>query len=195
MGTLVQMNPSLKSPADNAGLWQALHDGIIQVDRHGPRTAHAGGKETTVSAIPVGFARRRKQPGPDARPSQSGPLFVIAGRALDVRGPGAGLGYGQQGRIEVGYDADLVLVDLELKAQVLEFPASHQVRLESLARAVAAGLARRDLGAVGTACFDAGRIRRRVVWAAKRSSITLEVATGRPIRRAGATTIAAPSGP
>ena len=39
-----------------------------------------------------------------------------------------------KGRIAVGYDADLVLVDLERTAEVRNEAASHQVRLEPVAR-------------------------------------------------------------
>ena len=40
LGSLVQMNPSIKMKEDNEQLWQALHDGLIQViaTDHAPHT-------------------------------------------------------------------------------------------------------------------------------------------------------------
>jgi len=40
LGTLVQMNPPIRSPQDNAALWAGLHDGIIDfiATDHAPHT-------------------------------------------------------------------------------------------------------------------------------------------------------------
>ena len=50
-----------------------------------------------------------------------------------------------KGRIAVGYDADLVLVDLERTAEVRNERATHQVRLEPVAWRVAHRLAGADV--------------------------------------------------
>lgn len=50
IGTLAQMNPPLQSPKDNAILWQALLDGVIDfiATDHAPHTLEKKGK-----AIPI----------------------------------------------------------------------------------------------------------------------------------------------
>ena len=97
LGTLAQMNPSLKigrrqSPAV-AGAGRRPHSG----DRHRPRAAHARGKGEAVSAVALGHAERREQPRPDAQRSASRPLHARAGRPLDVRRPGPRVGHRRQG--------------------------------------------------------------------------------------------------
>ncbi len=113
LGTLVQMNPSLKSADDNAGIWRALLDGRLQVvaTDHAPHTLD-----------------EKRQPYPS---SPSGLPAVENSLALmlnEVRGgrctlqqvvhwmceaPARVWDIVNKGIIRVGYDADLVLIDLE----------------------------------------------------------------------------------
>ena len=112
LGSLVQMNPSIKTAADNLGLWQALRDGRLQVvaTDHAPHTLE-----------------EKRQPYPK---SPSGLPAVENSLALMLDSVHRGLCSLEQvvswmcdaparvwdivnkGRIAVGYDADLVLVDL-----------------------------------------------------------------------------------
>jgi dihydroorotase len=112
IGTLAQMNPPLRSPRDNEVLWQALHDGIIDfiATDHAPHTL-----------------AEKAQPYPN---SPSGMPGVETSLALMLTAAMAGkctiaqvahwmsqavaLAYGipHKGAIVPGYDADLVLVDL-----------------------------------------------------------------------------------
>ena len=121
LGTLAQMNPSLKSAEDNQRIWQALLDGRIQViaTDHAPHTAE-----------------EKRQPYPQ---SPSGMPIVENCLALMLNQMHAGHCTLEQvvhwmceaparvwdivnkGRIAEGYDADLVLVDLN---------KSHEVRNE-----------------------------------------------------------------
>jgi dihydroorotase len=118
MGSLVQMNPSLKTASDNAALWQALRDGVIQVvaTDHAPHTLE-----------------EKRQPYPK---SPSGLPAVENSLALMLDAAHRGLCTLEQvvqwmcdaparvwdivgkGRIEEGYDADLVLVDLQKRAAI-----------------------------------------------------------------------------
>ncbi len=118
LGTLAQMNPSLKTRADSAALWQALVDGRLQVvaTDHAPHTLE-----------------EKQRPYPD---SPSGVPAVENSLALMLNEVHRGRCTLQQvvhwmcdaparvwdivgkGRIAVGYDADLVLVDLERAAEV-----------------------------------------------------------------------------
>lgn len=112
LGTLVQINPSLKSRADNEALWQALRDGRIQVvaTDHAPHTLEE---------------KQRSYPdSPSGLPAVENllPLMleqVHCGRCTleDVvrwmcDAPARVWDIVHKGRIAVGYDADLVLVDL-----------------------------------------------------------------------------------
>ena len=118
LGSLVQMNPSIKTAADNAALWEALHGGAIQViaTDHAPHTLE-----------------EKRQPYPK---SPSGLPAVENSLALMLDAAHRGLCTLEQivhwmcdaparvwdivnkGRIAEGCDADLVLVDLQKTATI-----------------------------------------------------------------------------
>jgi dihydroorotase len=113
LGTLVQMNPSVKSAQDNAALWQALIDGRIQViaTDHAPHTLAEKQKpypespsgvpavENSLALLLNEAASGRCTLGQIAQWMSDAPA-----RVWDIVG---------KGRIAVGYDADLVLVDMQ----------------------------------------------------------------------------------
>ncbi len=118
LGALAQTNPSIKTAADNAALWRALADGRIQVvaTDHAPHTLAEKGQ--TYPQSPSGM--------PNVENSLAIMLNEVNGgrcsleqvvswmcdapaRVWDVVG---------KGRIAVGYDADLVLVNLQLTREV-----------------------------------------------------------------------------
>ncbi len=113
LGTLVQMNPSLKSAADNEGLWAALLDGRIQViaTDHAPHTRAE--KNQAYPASPAGL------------PAVENSLALMLDQVRQGRcrleqvvhwmcdAPARTWDLVGKGRIAKGYDADLVLVDLE----------------------------------------------------------------------------------
>ncbi len=111
LGNLIQMNPSIKTRDDNTRLWQALLEGHIQViaTDHAPHTLE-----------------EKKQPypkSPSGLPAVENYFSLLLDRAS--RGectweqiaswtsdaPARVWGLVGKGRIEIGYDADLVLVD------------------------------------------------------------------------------------
>lgn len=111
LGTLIQMNPSIKTRDDNLKLWQALLDGVIQViaTDHAPHTLEE---------------KRQPYPkSPSGLPAVENYFALLLDRAS--RGlctweqiaswtsdaPARVWGMIGKGRIAVGYDADLVLVD------------------------------------------------------------------------------------
>jgi dihydroorotase len=113
LGTLVQMNPPLRQPEDNAALWQALHDGVIDfvATDHAPHTL-----------------KEKRQPYPRSPSGMPGvetslPLMLTqlaAGKCTLAEiqkwmchGPAQAYGIPNKGKILEGWDADLVLVDLE----------------------------------------------------------------------------------
>jgi dihydroorotase len=118
LGTLVQMNPSLKDPADNELLWQALLDGRIQViaTDHAPHTLEE--KQKPYPASPSGLPAVENSLAlllNEVRRGRCSLEQVVhwmcdaPARVWDIVG---------KGRIAVGYDADLVLVDLERTEEV-----------------------------------------------------------------------------
>lgn len=119
LGTLVQMNPSLKTRDDNQQLWQALRDGTIQViaTDHAPHTLEE---------------KRRPYPeSPSGLPAVENSLALMLNEVHQGRctleqvvhwmcdAPARVWDVVGKGRIAVGYDADLVLVDLQKTQTVL----------------------------------------------------------------------------
>jgi dihydroorotase len=112
IGTWAQMNPPLKSPHDNEVLWQALLDGVIDfiATDHAPHTLEEKAQE--YPNTPSGM------PGVET----SLPLMLTAameGRCTVAQvanwmstAVAKGYGIANKGAIAPGYDADLVLVDL-----------------------------------------------------------------------------------
>lgn len=119
IGTLAQMNPPLRSPHDNEVLWQALLDGVIDfiATDHAPHTLEE--KAQTYLNSPSGM------PGVET----SLPLMLtqaVQGRCTVVQvanwmSTAVAKAYEipKKGAINPGYDADLVLVDLDNYHSVL----------------------------------------------------------------------------
>ncbi|AFY40998.1 dihydroorotase [Nostoc sp. PCC 7107] len=113
IGTLAQMNPPLRSPHDNQVLWQALRDGVIDfiATDHAPHTLAEKAQE--YPNTPSGM------PGVET----SLPLMLTA--AMEGKCTVAQVAHWMsqavaqayripnKGAISPGYDADLVLVDLD----------------------------------------------------------------------------------
>jgi dihydroorotase len=118
LGTLVQMNPSLKTRDDNERLWQALIDGRLQVvaTDHAPHTLEE--KRQPYPASPSGVPAVENSLALMLNEVHRGRCSLeqvvrwmcdAPARVWDIVG---------KGRIAVGYDADLVLVDLERVGEV-----------------------------------------------------------------------------
>ncbi|MDZ8189836.1 MAG: dihydroorotase [Nostoc sp. ChiSLP02] len=113
IGTLAQMNPPLRSPHDNEVLWQALRDGVIDfiATDHAPHTLEEKAQE--YPNTPSGM------PGVET----SLPLMLTAAmqgkctlaQVVNWMSKAVAVAYGipNKGAIAPGYDADLVLVDLD----------------------------------------------------------------------------------
>jgi dihydroorotase len=113
LGTRAQMNPPVRDAIHRDGIWQGLADGIVDVlgSDHAP---HA--------------LEEKAKPYPDSPSGMTGvqtlvPIMldhVHAGRLtlerfvdLTSHGPARIFGIAGKGRIAVGYDADLTIVDLK----------------------------------------------------------------------------------
>ncbi|MGF1482666.1 MAG: dihydroorotase [Cyanophyceae cyanobacterium] len=123
IGTLAQMNPPLRTPANNEVLWQALLDGVIDfiATDHAPHTL-----EEKARVYPN---------SPSGMPGVETSLPLMLTQALQGRCSIAQVSHWMstavaqayripnKGAIAPGYDADLVLVDLE---------STHRVKREEL---------------------------------------------------------------
>ncbi|CAD5980783.1 Dihydroorotase [Planktothrix tepida] len=113
IGTLAQMNPPLRSPQDNEILWKALLDGVIDfiATDHAPHTLEekAKGYPNTPSGMPgvetsLPLMLTQAMAGKCTVQQVSNWMSTAVAKAYKIP---------NKGKIEVGYDADLVLVDLE----------------------------------------------------------------------------------
>jgi len=118
LGTLVQMNPPIRDISHQSALWQALRDGVIDVigSDHAPHTIDEKSKPYPQS--------------PSGMPGVQTILPLMLNhvvhhkltleRLVDLTsaGPARIFGIVGKGRIAVGYDADLTLVDLKKKQTI-----------------------------------------------------------------------------
>ncbi|MEN1680184.1 MAG: dihydroorotase [Planctomycetota bacterium] len=119
LGTLVQMNPSLKTTDDSKRIWQALHDNRLQViaTDHAPHTLEE--KRQSYPQSPSGLPAVENSLALMLNQASSGRVTLqqIAHWMSDA--PARVWGIVGKGRITPGYDADLVLVDTENQHTVL----------------------------------------------------------------------------
>jgi dihydroorotase len=113
IGTLAQMNPPLRSPHDNEVLWQALLDGVIDfiATDHAPHTLEekAKGYPNTPSGMPgvetsLPVMLTQAMQGRCTVAQVSNWMSTAVAKAYGIP---------NKGKIAPGYDADLVLVDLD----------------------------------------------------------------------------------
>jgi dihydroorotase len=119
IGTLAQMNPPLRSPENNEILWKALLDGVIDfiATDHAPHTLEEKAKGYPHS--------------PSGMPGVETSLPLMLTQAMQGRcslaqvvnwmstAPAKAYDIAHKGAIAIGYDADLVLVDLHNYRPVL----------------------------------------------------------------------------
>lgn len=118
LGTLIQMNPSIKTKEDNAALWKALRDGRIQViaTDHAPHTLEEKRQPYPKSPSGLPAVENSLALMLDAAHRGFCTLEEIVSWMCDA--PARVWDLVGKGRIQPGYDADLVLVDLN-KSQTI----------------------------------------------------------------------------
>lgn len=118
LGSLVQMNPSVKQPSDNAQLWQALLDGSIQViaTDHAPHTREE--KQQVYPASPSGLPAVENSLALLLNQVSLGKCTLQQVVHWMCEAPARVWDIVDKGFIKVGYDADLTLVDLRLTQEV-----------------------------------------------------------------------------
>ncbi len=118
LGTRIQMNPSIKSRADNAVLWQGLHSGTIEViaTDHAPHTLEE--KAQPYPKSPSGLPAVESSLALMLNARSKGLCTLEQIVAWMSTGPARVWHIANKGIIKPGYDADLVLVDLKKKQTV-----------------------------------------------------------------------------
>lgn len=118
LGTLAQMNPSLKTAEDNRRIWQALLDGRIQVvaTDHAPHTWEE--KQQPYPQSPSGMPIVENSLALMLNQVSQGRCTLEQVVHWMCEAPALVWDIVNKGRIAEGYDADLVLVDLNKRAEV-----------------------------------------------------------------------------
>ena len=120
LGSRIQMNPSVKSAADNKRLWQALQEGTIQVvaTDHAPHTLEEKSKPYPQS--PSGLPAVENSLALMLDQVHRGRITIEQVVSWMCDAPARVWDLVDKGRIAVGYDADLTLVDLRKEEEVLD---------------------------------------------------------------------------
>lgn len=118
LGSLVQMNPSIKNKEDNEGVWEGLLDGTIAVvaTDHAPHTLEE--KRQPYPKSPSGLPAVENSLALMLNSVNEGRCSLQQVVSWMCEAPAAVWNIAHKGRIETGFDADLVLVDLNRKREV-----------------------------------------------------------------------------
>jgi dihydroorotase len=119
LGTRAQMNPPLRDREHQALLWWGLSQGVVDVlgSDHAPHTLEE--KSGTYPATPSGMPGVQTLVPVMLDHVNAGRLTLARFVDLTSAGPQRLFGIAGKGRIAVGYDADLTVVDLK-KERVIE---------------------------------------------------------------------------
>ena len=115
LGTLLQMNPPVRSKDHQRAIWQALQSGVVDIlgsdhaphileEKSKPYPASPSGMPGVQTLVPVMLDHVNK-----------GRLSIERFVDLTSHGTARIFGIAQKGRIAEGYDADLTIVDLKKK--------------------------------------------------------------------------------
>ena len=118
LGSLIQMNPSIKTAKDNKKIWEALHAGRIQViaTDHAPHTLEE--KAQSYPASPSGLPAVENSLALMLNEVNQGHCTLQQVVSWMSDAPARVWDIVNKGRIEEGYDADLALVDMNLRKQI-----------------------------------------------------------------------------
>lgn len=118
LGSLVQMNPSIKTADDNARIWQGLLDGTIEViaTDHAPHTKKE--KDQPYPASPSGLPAVENVLALMLNEVNQGRCSLQQVVSWMCEAPARVWNLARKGRIAVGNDADLALIDLQAEHTV-----------------------------------------------------------------------------
>ncbi len=112
LGTLIQMNPPVRAARHRDGVWRGVSQGIVDVlgSDHAPHTLEE--KAKPYPASPSGMTGVQTLVPIMLDHVNAGRLTIERFVDLTSHGPHRLFGMARKGRIAVGYDADLTVVDL-----------------------------------------------------------------------------------
>ncbi|MGF6697716.1 dihydroorotase [Paraburkholderia sp. MM5496-R1] len=118
LGTLAQMNPPVREARHREALWRALREGRVDTlgSDHAPHTLEEKGRPYPQS--PSGMPGVQTLLPVMLDHVSEGRLSLQRLVELTSAGPARVFGIAEKGRINVGYDADLTLVDLKAKREI-----------------------------------------------------------------------------
>ena len=119
LGTLMQMNPPVRSKEHQRAIWQALQSGVVDIlgSDHAPHTLEE--KAKSYPASPSGMTGVQTLVPVMLDHVNKGRLSIERFVDLTSHGPARIFSIAQKGRIAEGFDADLTIVDLK-KKRVIE---------------------------------------------------------------------------
>lgn len=117
-GNFVKVNPPLRTERDRQVLWAAIKEGLVEViaTDHAPHTKAE--KEKSYWDAPAGVPGLETLLPLLLDSVNHGELTLRDVARLTSANPARLLGIRKKGRIEAGYDADLVVVDMEREMEV-----------------------------------------------------------------------------
>jgi dihydroorotase len=120
LGSLAQMNPPVRDAAHKAALWQGIAQGVVDVlgSDHAPHTREE--KAKPYPATPSGMTGVQTLVPLMLDHVNAGRLSLLRLVDLTSAGPARLFGIAGKGRIAVGYDADLTVVDLKRRATITD---------------------------------------------------------------------------
>jgi len=118
LGTLAQMNPPVRDERHRTALWRALDQGIVDVlgSDHAPHTLAE--KARPYPASPSGMTGVQTLVPVMLTHVAAGRLSLLRFVDLTSAGPARLFGIRRKGRLAVGYDADLTVVDLKRRETI-----------------------------------------------------------------------------
>jgi dihydroorotase len=118
LGTFAQMNPPVRDKAHRAGIWAGVANGVVDVlgSDHAPHTVEE--KRKTYPASPSGMTGVQTLVPVMLDHVNAGRLSLERFVDLSSAGPARIFNIARKGRIAVGYDADLTVVDLNRRETI-----------------------------------------------------------------------------
>ncbi|HCF1774331.1 TPA: dihydroorotase [Pseudomonas aeruginosa] len=118
LGSLAQMNPPVRERRHQDALWQAIRDGVVDVigSDHAPHTLEE--KARPYPESPSGMTGVQTLLPLMLDHMQAGRLSLQRLVDLTSAGPARIFGIEGKGRIALGYDADLSIVDLQARRMI-----------------------------------------------------------------------------
>ncbi len=118
IGTLAQMNPPVRDARHRDGLWRGLDQGVVDVlgSDHAPHTLEEKAKPYPES--PSGMTGVQTLAPTMLDHVNAGRLTLQRFVDLTSAGPARIFGIAGKGRVAVGYDADLTVVDLKRRETI-----------------------------------------------------------------------------